>query len=160
MTGVLEGTDRGEEGPDPRAVGGIGGHDLQRSIAAYRRNNDLVRVKVTFEKLLVLTPADGWEPLCGFLDRPVTAFEFSRSNARERFWAFRKMASRGVTGVSTRSEAKTCRSNFAAHTRSASACQGQQVALRLLNAFISNYVSRIRDGPRRLSIEQHAGKAD
>ena len=65
----------------------FGGLDRERSIAAYRRNNEMVRAKIPAERLLVFTPADGWAPLCGFLDRPVPASEFPRSNAREEFWA-------------------------------------------------------------------------
>jgi hypothetical protein len=65
----------------------FGGLDRERSIAAYRRNNEMVREKIPAERLLVFTPADGWEPLCGFLGCPVPASPFPRSNAREEFWA-------------------------------------------------------------------------
>lgn len=65
----------------------FGGLDRERSIAAYRRNNEMVRAKIPAERLLVFTPADGWEPLCGFLDRSVPASEFPRSNSRDEFWA-------------------------------------------------------------------------
>jgi hypothetical protein len=65
----------------------FGGLDRERSIAAYRRNNEMVRAKIPAERLLVFTPADGWEPLCGFLGCPVPASPFPRSNAREEFWA-------------------------------------------------------------------------
>lgn len=67
--------------------GVFGGLDRDRSIAAYRRNNEEVRSIIPAERLLVFSPTDGWEPLCGFLDVPVPEIEFPRSNAREEFWA-------------------------------------------------------------------------
>jgi hypothetical protein len=73
---------------DKLLIGDVfGGLDRERSIAAYRRNNEMVRAKIPAERLLVFTPADGWEPLCGFLGCPVPAAPFPRSNAREEFWA-------------------------------------------------------------------------
>jgi len=67
--------------------GVFGGLDQERSIAAYRRNNEMVRATIPAERLLVFSPADGWEPLCRFLDVPIPAGDFPRSNAREEFWA-------------------------------------------------------------------------
>lgn len=67
--------------------GVIGGLDRERSIAAYRRNNEKVRATVPADKLLVFTPTDGWEPLCRFLDVPTPGTAFPRSNARDEFWA-------------------------------------------------------------------------
>lgn len=67
--------------------GVFGGLDRERSIAAYRRNNERVRATIPAENLLVFTPADGWEPLCRFLRVPVPANAFPRSNARDEFWA-------------------------------------------------------------------------
>lgn len=67
--------------------GVFGGLDKERSVAAYRRNNEKVRATIPAERLLVFNPADGWEPLCHFLDVHVPASPFPRSNAREEFWA-------------------------------------------------------------------------
>jgi hypothetical protein len=67
--------------------GVFGGLDRDRSIAAYRRNNEKVRATIPADRLLVFTPAHGWEPLCRFLDVPVPVGDFPRSNAREEFWA-------------------------------------------------------------------------
>lgn len=67
--------------------GVFGGLDRESSIAAYRRNNEKVRATIPAERLLVFSPVDGWEPLCRFLDVPVPATAFPRSNAREEFWA-------------------------------------------------------------------------
>jgi len=68
-------------------TGVFGGLDRERSIAAYRNNNEKVRSTIPADKLLVFSPADGWEPLCRFLDVPVPASDFPRSNARDEFWA-------------------------------------------------------------------------
>ncbi len=68
--------------------GTFGGRmDRDSAIAAYRRNNQQVRDTVPADRLLVFTPADGWEPLCRFLEVPVPAAPFPRSNARDEFWA-------------------------------------------------------------------------
>lgn len=67
--------------------GVLGGLDRESSIAAYRRNNEMVREKTSAERLLIFKPADGWEPLCDFLGCAVPATDFPRSNAREEFWA-------------------------------------------------------------------------
>ena len=47
----------------------------------------MVRATIPVERLLVFSPTDGWEPLCRFLDVPIPAGDFPRSNAREEFWA-------------------------------------------------------------------------
>ncbi|MBO6886113.1 MAG: hypothetical protein JJ869_21415 [Marivita sp.] len=67
--------------------GVFGGLDRESSVAAYRRNNEKVRATVPADRLLVFTPTDGWEPLCRFLDVPIPATAFPRSNARDEFWA-------------------------------------------------------------------------
>lgn len=65
----------------------FGGLDRESSIAAYRRNNEKVRATIPADRLLIFNPAEGWEPICRFLDTPVPETEFPRSNAREEFWA-------------------------------------------------------------------------
>lgn len=65
----------------------FGGIDRESCIAAYRRNNEAVRATVPADRLLVFTPSDGWEPLCGFLEVEVPDTPFPRSNARDEFWA-------------------------------------------------------------------------
>jgi len=69
------------------AQGVFGGPDRDTCLAAYRRNNELVRATVPAERLLIFTPADGWSPLCRFLGVPVPDGDFPRSNARDEFWA-------------------------------------------------------------------------
>jgi hypothetical protein len=65
----------------------LGGLDKESCLRAYRRNNEKVRATVPGENLLVFTPADGWDPLCRFLDVPVPSKAFPRSHARDEFWA-------------------------------------------------------------------------
>tara|TARA_R110002051_G_scaffold231663_1_gene293541 strand:+ start:1746 stop:2381 length:636 start_codon:yes stop_codon:yes gene_type:complete len=67
--------------------GALGGLDRDSAVAAYRRNNEMVRATIPAEQLLVFTPSDGWDPLCAFVDVPVPAGDFPRSNARDEFWA-------------------------------------------------------------------------
>ena len=64
----------------------FGGLDRESSIKAYRRNNAKVREVIPADRLLVFTPADGWEPLCRFLGVATPAGDFPRSNARDEFW--------------------------------------------------------------------------
>jgi hypothetical protein len=61
--------------------------DRATAIAAYRRNNEMVRDTVPAERLLVFKVAEGWGPLCGFLERPEPATPFPRSHPRDDFWA-------------------------------------------------------------------------
>lgn len=74
---------------DPFVIGGTFGGlpDKATAIAAYRKNNQTVRDTIAADRLLVFTPADGWGPLCRFLDVPEPAGPFPRSNARDEFWA-------------------------------------------------------------------------
>jgi len=61
--------------------------DRATAIAAYRRNNEMVRDTVPAERLLVFNVAEGWGPLCGFLERPEPATPFPRCHPRDEFWA-------------------------------------------------------------------------
>lgn len=62
-------------------------NDRDCAIAAYRRNNRMVRETIPPERLLVFDVADGWEPLCAFLDVPVPDTPFPRSHPKDEFWA-------------------------------------------------------------------------
>jgi len=64
----------------------FGGLDRESSIEAYRRNNAKVREVIPADRLLVFTPADGWEPLCRFLGVATPAGDFPRTHARDEFW--------------------------------------------------------------------------
>ncbi|SEM21124.1 hypothetical protein SAMN05443999_11574 [Roseovarius azorensis] len=61
--------------------------DRDCAIAAYRANNQAVRDLIPADRLLVFHVADGWEPLCNFLDVPVPDTPFPRSHPRDEFWA-------------------------------------------------------------------------
>lgn len=60
--------------------------DRDQAIAVYEAHLDEVRRTVPPERLLVFDVAQGWAPLCRFLDRPVPADEpFPRLNDRRNF---------------------------------------------------------------------------
>lgn len=65
--------------------------DRDHAIGVYEAHNRAVREAVPPDRLLVYEVAEGWEPLCRFLDRPVPAEPFPRVNStdefRERFLA-------------------------------------------------------------------------
>jgi hypothetical protein len=60
--------------------------DRERVLAAYRRRTEEVRAAIPAERLLVFEVAEGWEPLCRFLDVPVPDAPFPRMNSTEQFW--------------------------------------------------------------------------
>jgi hypothetical protein len=60
--------------------------DHDSAIAAFRRREADVRAAIPAERLLVFDVAQGWEPLCAFLDRPVPNSPFPRRNDRTEFW--------------------------------------------------------------------------
>lgn len=55
-------------------------------IAAFERHVSAVRSRIAPERLLEFEAAQGWEPLCAFLDVPVPDEPFPRTNSREEFW--------------------------------------------------------------------------
>lgn len=67
-------------------------------IDAYERHNAEVVATIAPERLLVFEAAEGWEPLCAFLDVPAPAEPFPRTNSREEFWDHVAKA-RDVTGM-------------------------------------------------------------
>jgi hypothetical protein len=60
--------------------------DRDSAIAAYRRNNQLVRDTVPAERLLVFHVADGWAPLCEFLELPIPDTDFPHRHPKQEFW--------------------------------------------------------------------------
>jgi hypothetical protein len=54
-------------------------------LAAYRRNIEAVQRDVPADRLLVFDVAEGWAPLCRFLEKPVPEAPFPRSNSTEEF---------------------------------------------------------------------------
>jgi Sulfotransferase domain len=60
--------------------------DRERVLAAYRRRTEEVRAAIQTERLLVFDVAEGWAPLCRFLDVPVPDTPFPHMNSTEQFW--------------------------------------------------------------------------
>jgi hypothetical protein len=59
--------------------------DLALSAAAVERYNEEVRQFVPRDRLLVWSPADGWEPLCEFIGAPVPEMPLPRVNDSKAF---------------------------------------------------------------------------
>jgi hypothetical protein len=60
--------------------------DKDKAVAAYRLRTEQVREAIPADRLLVFNVAEGWEPLCRFLDRPVPDTPFPHHNLRDDFW--------------------------------------------------------------------------
>lgn len=56
-------------------------------IAVFERHNAEVRRVIPRDRLLVFEAKEGWEPLCRFLDVPVPATPYPRTNTTEEFQA-------------------------------------------------------------------------
>jgi hypothetical protein len=67
-------------------IGAIeGGFEASTLARAMDRYNDQVRESVPAERLLVWSPADGWEPLCEFLGAPVPPTPLPHVNDKVTF---------------------------------------------------------------------------
>ncbi|MEX2202192.1 MAG: sulfotransferase family protein [Dongiaceae bacterium] len=66
----------------------LGGNALDKdaALAAYRKRTEDVRAAIPADRLLVFDVAEGWAPLCRFLDVSVPAEPFPRLNNTEQFW--------------------------------------------------------------------------
>lgn len=60
--------------------------DEEIALAAYRRRTSEVREALPPERLLVFDVAEGWGPLCAFLDVDVPDMPFPHHNLRADFW--------------------------------------------------------------------------
>lgn len=60
--------------------------DRENGLAAYRRRTEEVRAALPAGRLLVFDVAEGWAPLCAFLDVPVPDEPFPHHNLRADFW--------------------------------------------------------------------------
>ncbi|HQT64108.1 MAG: hypothetical protein B7Z75_04385 [Acidocella sp. 20-57-95] len=60
--------------------------DRDSVLAAYRSRTEQVKAAIPPERLLVFNVAEGWAPLCEFLNVPVPAAAFPRTNSIEDFW--------------------------------------------------------------------------
>jgi hypothetical protein len=62
------------------------GLDRAAMIKSFVSHNDAVKATVPASQLLVYEVKEGWGPLCRFLDVPVPAEDFPRTNDRAEFW--------------------------------------------------------------------------
>ncbi len=69
---------------DERTFGGRFA-DRAHAIGVYERHNAAVQREVPRERLLVYEVAQGWEPLCRFLEVPVPGTPFPRVNSTDEF---------------------------------------------------------------------------
>src|SRR5271168_4899821 len=60
--------------------------DRDGVLAAYRRRTEEVCAAIPADRMLGLDVAEGWVPLCRFLDVPVPDVPFPRMNSTEEFW--------------------------------------------------------------------------
>jgi len=60
--------------------------DEQHGIEAFEAHVAAVKAAVPAERLLVFEVAQGWEPLCAFLGKPVPDMAFPNTNDQEEFW--------------------------------------------------------------------------
>lgn len=60
--------------------------DREACIAAFRARQAEVEATIAPERLLVFDVAQGWEPLCAFLDVPVPDQPFPRRNDQAQYW--------------------------------------------------------------------------
>lgn len=63
-----------------------GFEDPEGLLAAYRQRTEDVQAAIAPERLLIFDVAEGWEPLCAFLDVPVPEVPFPHENLRADFW--------------------------------------------------------------------------
>ena len=65
---------------------GDGIEDRDTALAAYRLRAEQVQGAIPPDRLLVFDVAEGWEPLCRFLDAPVPDRPFPHLNLEADFW--------------------------------------------------------------------------
>lgn len=59
--------------------------EKERAIPAFERHNAAVEAYIPPEKLLVYEVKDGWDPLCGFLGKPIPDVPFPYENQGDAF---------------------------------------------------------------------------
>src|SRR5262249_7107924 len=60
--------------------------DAEHVKASFDRHNAAVKAALPPDRLLVFDVAQGWVPLCAFLDVPVPGTPFPRMNSTNEFW--------------------------------------------------------------------------
>ncbi|MGA9796659.1 MAG: sulfotransferase family protein [Rhizomicrobium sp.] len=66
-----------------------GRFDEDSMIEVFNRHNEEVKRTIPAGRLLVFDAAQGWEPICRFLDKPIPAMPFPKTNTTEEFQARR-----------------------------------------------------------------------
>ena len=61
--------------------------DREAALAAYHLRLEQVKAAIPADRLLVFDVAEGWEPLCRFLDVPIPTVPFPHRNFKDDFWA-------------------------------------------------------------------------
>jgi hypothetical protein len=61
------------------------GMDVAALTMAYNAHSEAVKAAIPARQLLVFEVKEGWGPLCAFLNRPVPADPFPRTNTRQEF---------------------------------------------------------------------------
>lgn len=62
------------------------GLDTAGLITAFTAHNEAAKAAIPAGQLLIYQVKEGWGPLCAFLDKPVPAEPFPRTNDRGEFW--------------------------------------------------------------------------
>src|SRR5262245_24268422 len=60
--------------------------DAEHVKASFDRHNAAVKAALSPDRLLVFDVAQGWDPLCAFLNVPVPPTPFPRMNSTKEFW--------------------------------------------------------------------------
>ena len=60
--------------------------DHEALAKAFEAHTNAIKASLPKNRLLVYEVKDGWAPLCNFLDKPVPADPFPKTNNREDFW--------------------------------------------------------------------------
>lgn len=60
--------------------------DKKSALISYQRRIDDVIEVIPAERLLVFDVAQGWGPLCEFLDLPIPDMAFPKTNIKDEFW--------------------------------------------------------------------------
>lgn len=64
----------------------LGGRTDREAVIAAFEANEAAAKALPSDRVLVFSAKEGWEPLCGFLGKPVPATEFPRTNSKEEFF--------------------------------------------------------------------------
>ncbi len=59
--------------------------DPDHAVDMFNRHTEAVKKNIDPDRLLVFDVREGWEPLCAFLNKPLPAGDFPRSNSQDEF---------------------------------------------------------------------------